>query len=552
MSQEDEAGAQDWEKIKKMHPSTPVDVPALSAALSDHPNKCWVKYLITGLMQGFLAGLCCLPKVSHVCKNLRSALAEPSTVDELLAKEMRKGHLIGPFEGSPFSLFRVSPIGLATRKYSGKKRLIFDLSAPHRGDIPSINSLIPLQPFSLFYASVDHAAQMIKSAGTGAWLAKADIVDAFKVIPLHPSQWHLFGIKWRSKLYFAVKLTFGCRSSPRIFDTLSEALCWILYNTFKLPFVLHLLDDFLTIDYASSPPARGITTIRKVFNTLGVPLSEEKTVGPVTRIEFLGIMLDSELMQAALPLEKLLRTREIIKGTVEAPAVSKRALLSLLGHLNFAMRIIPHGRSFVSRLIDMSKTKKDLSDIIELDEGSRSDLNFWSLFLAQWNGISFFYNEEEESSEAMQFFTDAAPSVGFGGFFEGEWFAGAWPVEMQVLPQECKSIALFELYPIVVAASLWGDKWARRKISVRCDNEATVQVINKGRSSISIINKFIRRLTWLGLQGNFVMRAEFIPGKQNRIADALSRLKFQEFRKLCPEAAARGLAVPRFAEMTLD
>ncbi|KAJ8259625.1 hypothetical protein GJAV_G00171580 [Gymnothorax javanicus] len=467
-------------EINAKHPSMPVNVPALSKALKNHPNRCFVNYLITGLVQGFLAGLCWLPTTTHVCKNLQTAVKEPKVVDELLEKETKKGFMIGPFSKSPFSLFRVSPIGVATRKYSGKKRLIIDLSAPHNGPVPSINSLIPLAPFSLFYATVDNAIQMIKSAGQGAWLGKADITDAFKVMPLHPSQWHLFGVKWRSKLYFAVKLTFGCRSSPRIFDTLSEALCWILYNTYKLPFVLHLLDDFLVVDFPVSPPARCITAVRNVFSSLGVPLSEEKTVGPSTRIEFLGIALDSVLMQASLPEEKLCRMRDILKAFSSATSVLKRDLLSLLGHLNFAMRIIPQGRSFVSRLLDLSKTVKDLHDDIILDQGCLSDIRFWSLFLDQWNGISFFYKDVSETSASIKLFTDAAPSVGFGGFVKGEWFSEAWPKEMLDLPPDCKSIALFELYPIVVAALLWGNKWSRKQIVVLCDNEATVNMINRG------------------------------------------------------------------------
>ena len=179
-------------------------------------------------------------------------------------------------------------------------------------------------------------------------------------MPLHPSQWHIFGVKWRSKFYFSVKLTFGCRSSPRIFDTLSEALCWILYNTYKLPFVLHLLDDFLVVDFPSSPPARSISTVKNLFKELGVPLSEQKTVGPSTRLEFLGITLDSVLMQASLPQDKLSRIREGIKLWSATVSISKRDMLSLLGHLNFAVRIIPHGRSFVSRLLALLLLVKTL------------------------------------------------------------------------------------------------------------------------------------------------------------------------------------------------
>ncbi|KAK5926271.1 hypothetical protein CgunFtcFv8_021856 [Champsocephalus gunnari] len=64
---------------------------------------------------------------------------------------------------------------------------------------------------------------MIKFTGHGARLSKADITDAFNIIPIHPSQWNSSGIKWEFKLYF-------CRSSPCIFKSFSEALCWILLS----------------------------------------------------------------------------------------------------------------------------------------------------------------------------------------------------------------------------------------------------------------------------------------------------------------------------------
>lgn len=224
--------------------------------------------------------------------------------------------MLGPLSKSPFSIFRVNPI---------------DVSAPQDSSIPRINqSLVPCY----------------KSAGVGAWLGKAYITDVFKVMPLHPSQWNLFGVKWHSKFYFSVKLTFGCCSSPHIFDTLSEALCWILHNTCVLPFVLHLLDDFLVVDFPSSPPARSISTVKSLFHELGLPLSEEKTIGPSTRLEFLGITLDSILMRASLPQDKLSRIRVAIKSWSAAAILSKRDLLSLLGHLIFAMRFIPHARLY--------------------------------------------------------------------------------------------------------------------------------------------------------------------------------------------------------------
>ena len=95
------------------------------------------------------------------------------------------------------------------------------------------------------------------TASQGAWLAKADITSAFKGIPIHPDFWHLFGIQWKDAYYFAVRLNFGCKSSPKIFDSLSEALCWILLNKYRLPYIVHLLDDFLTVTPSSSPLSHG-------------------------------------------------------------------------------------------------------------------------------------------------------------------------------------------------------------------------------------------------------------------------------------------------------
>ena len=47
---------------------------------------------ITSLVYGFLADLCWLLNVTYVCKNLQTPLKEPEMVNELLAKEVKKGY----------------------------------------------------------------------------------------------------------------------------------------------------------------------------------------------------------------------------------------------------------------------------------------------------------------------------------------------------------------------------------------------------------------------------------------------------------------------------
>lgn len=122
---------------------------------------------------------------------------DPAIVEELIESECGKGFLMGPFNTPPFSTYRVSPIGIATGKYSDKKRLIIDLSAPHDDpDHESINDTIDKEQCSLHYVKVDDAIKVIQKYGRRALLCKTDITDAFKLLPIWQDQWHMFGIKW--------------------------------------------------------------------------------------------------------------------------------------------------------------------------------------------------------------------------------------------------------------------------------------------------------------------------------------------------------------------
>jgi hypothetical protein len=53
------------------------------------------------------------------------------------------------------------------------------------------------------------------------------------------------------------------------------------------------------------------------------------------------------------------------------------------------------------------------------------------------------------------------------------------------------SMAFLELYPIVVAAVFRGHLWTSKRILVLCDNEATVYIVNKGRSKCLYIMRLM-------------------------------------------------------------
>ncbi len=94
----------------------------------------------------------------------------------------------------------------------------------------------------------------------------------------------------------------------------------------------------------------------------------------------------------ALPKEKIDRIILVAATFVNSRCCRKRELLSLLGHLNFAMRIIPQGRPFISHLLVLASSARVLEDLISLSQGCRDELRLWTMFLKQWNGLSLFYN----------------------------------------------------------------------------------------------------------------------------------------------------------------
>lgn len=86
----------------------------------------------------------------------------------------------------------------------------------------------------------------------GALLAKIDIENAYKQIPIHLSDFELLGFMINNQYYYAKTLPFGLSYSCNLFEKFSTALQWILTTKFGVQHCVHMLDDFLFIGAPSS------------------------------------------------------------------------------------------------------------------------------------------------------------------------------------------------------------------------------------------------------------------------------------------------------------
>ena len=321
-------------------------------------------------------------------------------------------------------------------------------------------------------------------------------------------------------------LPFGLRSAPFIFNCLAEAIEWLARQRGIAP-IHHYLDDFFI---AGPQCSQHLDTLTSLCELLNIPLTEDKREGPTTQLEYLGILLDSSSLEARLPPDKLQELKVTLPLWKERASFSKQELLSLIGTLSFAAKVVPAGRTFLRRAIDLSTSASQPHETISLDRGFRLDILWWLTFASPWSGKSFFLLPNRTPSPDLELFTDSSGCTGFGAYLQGEWFNGGWSAEQANL-----SIQYKELYPIVLSACVW----SRLKVRFNCDNLAIVSCIKTGCPL-----HLLRNLIYMSAIHNFSTSAQHIPGTHNIIADSLSRFQMQKFYHHAPQAALHPTPIP--------
>ena len=123
-------------------------------------------------------------------KNLKSAIENSQILKEKINKEVVAGRVEGPFARPPFENFRVSPLDVVPKAKSGEYGVIHDLSSPHGS---SVNDGISPDCKSVKYQSIDLTCQLILKFGRKCMLSKIDVEHAYKLIPVHSSDFYLLG-----------------------------------------------------------------------------------------------------------------------------------------------------------------------------------------------------------------------------------------------------------------------------------------------------------------------------------------------------------------------
>ena len=513
-----------------------LNVPAIKQFLSESAPPEIGSSIVNGLMFGVSLGYAG-PDLNVHMANLTSASIKPEVTQKLLDKEISAGRIAGPFPKPPFDTMRINPIGLVPKKNPNEFRLIMDLSQPHG---TSVNDFIPQSESAVTYPTIQTAIDVILDLhGQGKFpiLSKVDVKSAFRLLPLAPQCFPLTGLFFNGNYYVDKFLPMGASSSCKLYQEFSNAITSIAQHQFGIQHIQSYLDDHLIISNGLASGTHDLNQFLSMAESINLPLATDKIDGPKPTLEFLGIELDCTKLEARLPAEKVAKGKCLINSLLVHKRSTTKRLESLHGFLSFCASIIPAGRAFLRSLVPLMKSKHNW---VSLSRQIIADLETWAEFLDCFNGKSMFIHSTIEQTPGLTLGTDSSGSWGCAAVLADEYLTLQWPA---ALPRN--NLSLLEFYPIVLAVHVWWDELRNARLTIKCDNLATVYIINKLKSSDELTMKLVRLFALQCLKGNILFQAVHIPGRLNTGPDLLSRGRVLAFNQLFPSINQSTRVIPK-------
>jgi len=274
------------------------------------------------------------------------------------------------------------------------------------------------------YSTFDDAVIIVRDIGQGCFMAKIDIKHAFRLCPAHPDDWPLLCYQWLGQYFFDTRLPFGSRSSPFIFNIFADALAWILIHKFGVSSLVYYLDHFFVCALSFEDFQSKVNTNLKVFRSMGSPSLTKNLRDRLSASPSFGLKSTRSVRRLGCLLINF-PTFQIysVLGLHERNALISLQLLSLIGLLSFACKVIKPGWILLRRLIDLSTKIQRLHHHVDITSSVYFDLNMWSSLLGSWNGVYRFLLLILNFSQMLPFEELEPTSTEHGFLHCGQWMS---------------------------------------------------------------------------------------------------------------------------------
>ena len=347
--------------------------------------------------------------------------------------------------------------------------------------------------------------------------------------------------------FIQTQTPFGASASCLHFERIAHLLRWIIQHAHPSAFITNYLDDFWLTQKTQSQLIQLLQRFISIIETeIGFPISHNKTLGPSTRLDFVGLTADLVHLRILLPEDKRTKCLNLINKLLKAYLrnrfVKVKDLEHCAGVLNYACQAIPVGRPWLQSIYALQWVSGDHITDRTISKLVMQDLTMFKSFLESDTDFVKsvpFLDRLGVIHSVVEIKADASgnPSLGLGCFLPHtcQWFGKLWSetnwfnTSSSTGLEARHMIYQLELFAITLAFKVFGLQIQGRVIILHSDNMAVVNSINKMTSHLESSMQLLHELTLtcMSLQ---------ILGLLNRESDLISRDRSCQFLKENPRS----------------
>ncbi len=441
-------------------------------------------------------------KTAHLYK---MSTQELEKMREYLVENLKKG-FIRPTD-SPFS----SPV-LFVKKKDGSLRFCIDYR--------QLNALTKKDryPLPLITETLDRLAE-------SSIFTKLDVRHAFNRIRMEPQSMAWAAFRTRYGSFEPVVLPFGLCNGPATFQRYINTVLMDHLDDFCSAYV----DDVLIFSKDKREHRRHVRIVLQKLQEAGLQVDIRKCEFEVQKTTFLGFVISNQGIQVDPVKTAIIRDWK--------PPSTKREVQSFLGFCNFYRRFIQaYGR--ISRPLNRL-TGKDVMPKFQLSQEQRDSFDRLKTLLLSAPTLLYFKYDRETRLETDCSDLAAAGVLSQKCDSDGSWHPVAFYSKALQGAESHYEIHDKELLAVILGLKEWRAELISLSNFLIITDHKALEYFGVKR----LLNE--RQIRWMDILSQFHYQITYRPGKENTIADILSRKdELTPTQKQAKESERTRLVVP--------